>query len=345
MALTRKAKILGVAGIMFVLLALIISGGYYYFYKKSNFFPEKTVYIYVYPNMTFDRLMDQLKESGMVDEGSFQELAKWKKYDRNMKVGRYAVKPEMSNSDLLKILIAGRQTPLQVKFNNIRTVPQFAGRIASQLMADSLSFLHTFQDEKFIESLGFTQETLPAMFIPNTYELYWTTSPEKFCERMKAEFDRFWNEERRNKAKEIGLTPVEVSTLASIVEEETNKTDEFPIVAGLYINRLKTGMMLQADPTVKYAVGDFSLRRVLNVHLAKESPYNTYRNYGLPPGPIRFPSIQVIDAVLNYTHHNYIYMCAKEDLSGRHNFAMTGAQHAANRAKYTAALNKLGIYR
>jgi len=183
------------------------------------------------------------------------------------------------------------------------------------------------------------------MFIPNTYEIYWNVSPEKFCERMKKEFERFWNVERLEKAGKVGLTPVQVGTLASIVEEETNKKDELPIVAGLYINRLKMGMKLQADPTVKYAVGDFTLRRVLNVHLEKDSPYNTYQNYGLPPGPIRFPAGQAIDAVLNYTHHDYIFMCAKEDFSGRHNFAVTAHQHAVNRDKYIAALNRLKIYK
>lgn len=345
MASKKKKIFLIIAAILFVIIGGI-GIGYYYIFKEPNFHPEKTAYVYIHPDMTFDELIVELKESGkMKHEDSFAKLARMKEYDKHLKVGRYAVKPNVSNADLLRILIAGTETPLQLKFNNIRTVPQFAGRLSKQLMADSLSFIQTFHDEKFISSLGFNSETLPALFIPNTYEVYWTISPEKFCERMKKEFDRFWNENRMQKANEIGLTPIEVSTLASIVEEETNKPDEFPIVAGLYINRLKIGMMLQADPTVKYAVGDFALRRVLNKHLETDSPYNTYQNYGLPPGPIRFPSIQVIDAVLNYAHHDYIYMCAKEDLSGRHNFARTGAEHAVNRAKYTAALNKLKIYK
>ncbi|MCL1942455.1 MAG: endolytic transglycosylase MltG [Candidatus Azobacteroides sp.] len=328
---------------------LVVAGAayaYYYYFKKPNFFPLKTTYIYIRPDMPFDSVLVQLRNAGkMKDEKSFLLLSDHKKYPGNIKPGRYAIKPEMNNDALLRNLITGKQTPVKLTFNNIRTIPQFAGRIADQLMTDSLTWMAVFQNKTFLSESGFTYETLPAMFIPNTYEMYWNVSPEKFCERMKKEYERFWNPERTAKAGEIGLTPVQVSTLASIVEEETNKKDELPIVAGLYINRLKTGMKLQADPTVKFAVGDFSLRRVLNVHLGADSPYNTYQNYGLPPGPIRFPSIRTIDAVLNYTHHNYIYMCAKEDLSGRHNFAVTAQQHNANRDKYIQALNRLKIYK
>lgn len=344
-----KKKLFKPLCIAFVIVTIILAGAgyiYYYYFKKPNFSPDKTTYVYIRPDMPFDDLMQQLETVGkMQHAGSFRSLANHKEYPENMKTGRYAVEPGMNNERLLKNLIAGRQSPVKLTFNNIRTIPQFAKRMSDQLMVDSLTFMKTFQNKDFVSSLGFTEETLPAMFIPNTYEVYWNTSAEKFCERMDKEFKNFWNPDRSARAEEIGLTPVEVSTLASIVEEETNKRDEFPIVAGLYINRLKMGMKLQADPTVKYSVGDFALRRVLNVHLETDSPYNTYQNYGLPPGPIRFPSIQVIDAVLNYSHHNYIYMCAKEDLSGRHNFAVTAAQHAVNRNKYIAALNQLRIYR
>jgi UPF0755 protein len=181
------------------------------------------------------------------------------------------------------------------------------------------------------------------MFIPNTYEVYWNTPAEKLIERMKREYDVFWNNDRRRKAENIRLTPIEVSILASIVEEETAAPDEYPIVAGLYLNRLYKGMMLQADPTVKFAVGDFSLRRILNRHLEVDSPYNTYMYAGLPPGPIRIPSPKSIDAVLNHTVHNYLYMCAKEDFSGRHNFAVTLKEHNKNAEKYRAELNRRGI--
>ena len=195
-----------------------------------------------------------------------------------------------------------------------------------------------------MENYGFTPENFKAMFIPNTYEFYWTTSAEEFVERMNNEYNKFWNDERKTKAGQIGLSPVEVSILASIVQAEVSKNEELKTVAGLYINRLKKGIMLQADPTVKYAVGDFAIKRVLNKHLEIDSPYNTYKYAGLPPGPINFPEIQAIDAVLNYEKHNYLFMCAREDFSGYHNFAVNNAQHARNAAKYREALDRNRIF-
>ena len=226
----------------------------------------------------------------------------------------------------------------------MRTVQDLAGRISQQLMLDSVTLLSALKDEKKVESLGFDTNTVVAMFIPNTYEVYWNTSLDNLLTRMKKEYNTFWNESRKAKAKNIGLSPVEVSTLASIVEEEATYSDEYPIVAGLYLNRLKRGQRLQADPTVKFAVGDFSLRRILFVHLDVESPYNTYRNDGLPPGPIRIPSIKGIDATLSPADHKYLFMCAKDDLSGRHNFATTHAEHMRNAARYQRALNEKKIY-
>ena len=207
------------------------------------------------------------------------------------------------------------------------------------------NLLCLLNDSVYCDSLGFTPETINALFIPNTYEIYWNISADKFIRRMKREYDAFWTPERLKKAEEIGLTPVEASILASIVEEETAASDEYPIVAGLYINRLHAGIPLQADPTVKFAVGDFSLQRILFEHLEIDSPYNTYINTGLPPGPIRIPSKKGIDSVLNYTKHNYIYMCAKEDFSGTHNFASNYADHMANARKYWKALNERKIFK
>ncbi|MCD7816338.1 MAG: endolytic transglycosylase MltG, partial [Bacteroides sp.] len=195
----------------------------------------------------------------------------------------------------------------------------------------------------YCAQIGYSTETLPCLFIPNTYEVYWTMTPEAFVKRMQKEHDRFWNEERKAKAQSIGLTPEEVATLASIVEEETANNAEKPMVAGLYINRLHADMPLQADPTVKFALQDFGLRRILHTHLETDSPYNTYKHTGLPPGPIRIPSIQGIESVLNYTRHNYLYMCAKEDFSGTHNFAATFSQHLANARKYQRELNRRKI--
>ena len=212
-------------------------------------------------------------------------------------------------------------------------------------MADSIEILDLFSDENMILEFGFNTETFRAMFIPNTYEFYWTTSADEFAKRMKTEYDRFWDKSRKAKAEEIGLSPEEVIILASIVQSETIKKDELETVAGLYINRLKKDIRLQADPTIKYAVGDYSLKRVLTKHLEIDSPYNTYKNVGLPPGPIAFPEITTIDAVLNYEKHKYLYMCAKEDFSGYHNFAQTLSQHNRNAAKYRKALDKKRIYK
>ena len=210
-------------------------------------------------------------------------------------------------------------------------------------MVDSCEIANILNDTAYISKLGFTPETLPALFIPNTYEVYWNMSAEDFMQRMLKEHKAFWNEKRLKQAEAIGLTPIEVATLASIVEEETANQAEKPMVAGLYINRLKKGMLLQADPTVKFSLQEFGLKRILFKHLEVDSPYNTYKYAGLPPGPIRVPSYQGLESVLNYTKHNYIYMCAKEDFSGTHNFAVTSAQHAANARKYQQALNRRGI--
>ena len=208
---------------------------------------------------------------------------------------------------------------------------------------DSTEVATLLNDTAYIREIGYTKETLPALFIPNTYEVYWDMSAENFMARMQKEHKAYWNEKRMKQAEAIGLTPIEVATLASIVEEETANQAEKPMVAGLYINRLKRGMLLQADPTVKFSLQEFGLKRILFKHLEVDSPYNTYKYAGLPPGPIRVPSYQGLESVLNYTKHNYIYMCAKEDFSGTHNFAVTSAQHAANARKYQQALNRKGI--
>jgi UPF0755 protein len=210
-------------------------------------------------------------------------------------------------------------------------------------MIDADSLLYLLNDSTYCDALGFTPETVLTMFLPNTYEMYWNIGEEKFVSKMKREYLNFWNSDRNAKAQALGLSPIEVSVLASIVEEESAVVDEYPMIAGLYLNRLSKGMPLQADPTVKFALGDFGLRRILHKHLEVDSPYNTYKNIGLPPGPLRIPSIKAIDAVLNRVEHNYLYMCAKEDLSGTHNFAVTLAQHTANARRYQAALNRRGI--
>ena len=250
----------------------------------------------------------------------------------------------MTNLEAVKLLRSGAQTPLDITFNNVRLKEELAEKICSGIAADEDRFFALLQDTAVIRSYGFNQYTIVSMFIPNTYEVYWTISEKELLDRMKTEYDRFWNDERRAKAEKIGMTPEEVSTLASIVEAESKRIDEKPKIAGVYINRLEKGMALQADPTLVYAAGDFSIKRVLNKHKEIESPYNTYKYPGLPPGPINIPPISAIDAVLNFTSHNYLYFCAKEDFSGYHNFATNLTAHLNNARRYQNALNKARLY-
>ncbi len=242
------------------------------------------------------------------------------------------------------MLNLGEQTPVNVVVRTSRLPGILAARVAGQLEADSASLHAAMRDPATLREYGFGSELeMFSIFIPNTYEMWWTTTPAEFVARMKREYDRFWTPARTAKLARTRLTRMQVITLASILSEETLKTDEMPTMAGVYINRLRIGMPLQADPTVKYALGDFMLRRILNRHLRTPSPYNTYVNRGLPPTPITMPSIAAIDAVLDYREHKYLYFCAKEDFSGYHNFAETYQQHLANARRYSAELNRRGI--
>ncbi len=339
----KKKTAIGILlGISIVSVAVAVAAHLTLFAK---FDLEEPVYIYIGTGKNFEDVVTQLKtKAGLPSEKTFRLLADKMKYPENIKTGRYAITGKMNMIDAVRNLRSGRQTPVEITFNNIRTKENLAARLSQQLMMDSLELLDALNDPHTARKLGFDDNTLAAMFIPNTYEVYWDTGIDRFLDRMKREYDSFWNETRKNKARNIGLTPVEVSTLASIVEEEAFYADEYPVIAGLYLNRLKKGMKLEADPTVKFAAGDFSLKRILYRHLEIESPYNTYKNMGLPPGPIRIPSISAIDATLSPQESNYLFMAAKEDFSGRHNFAATFAEHARNAAKYQQALNRRGIY-
>ncbi|NQU55433.1 MAG: endolytic transglycosylase MltG [Bacteroidetes bacterium] len=334
--------------IIFFAFALVIVGIrayqlYGYVFAKN----VKSEYILLIPeNSTYSQISDSLQINDiLVNQKAFKWVAKKKSYPTNIKPGRYLLKIGMNTNQIVNMLRAGIQEPVDVTFNNVRFKEDLAGKVSKYIQADSISILNLFSDEKKIKEYGFNTETFRTMFIPNTYEFYWTTSAEEFAKRMKVEYDRFWNESRKAKAEKIALSPEEVTTLASIVQSETVKADELKTVAGLYINRLKKGIRLQADPTIKYAVGDYSLKRVLTIHLEIESPYNTYKYAGLPPGPIAFPEVSAIDAVLNFEEHKYLYMCAKEDFSGYHNFAKTLIKHNRNAAKYRRALDKNRIYK
>lgn len=274
---------------------------------------------------------------------AFKLTAKALDYASHIRTGRYAIEPGTGGLQTLRHFRNGIQAPVALTIPSVRTLDRLAEEVGKRLMLDEDELLDALEDEAVCEKYGLDTLTIQCLFIPNTYDVYWNVSVENFLERMKKESDSFWTAERLAKAKEAGMTENEVITLASIVDEETANDGEKPMIAGMYINRLKTNMPLQADPTVKYAWQDFSLRRIYNKLLSIDSPYNTYRNTGLPPGPIRIPSVAGIDAVLNHVHHDYIYMCAKEDFSGTHNFAVTYAEHLQNAAKYSKALNERGI--
>ena len=266
-----------------------------------------------------------------------------KVFSYSLRTGRYRVEPEMTQLGLYRLLRNGTQEPMNLVIPNSRTMDRLASVLSQSLMVDSAEIASVLTDSSYLDMHGYTTATIPALFIPNTYEVYWDISVDKLIERMERENSRFWTAERKAKAKACGLTHEQVATLASIVDEETANNAEKPMIAGLYLNRLRLGMPLQADPTVKFAVGDFTLRRILNKHLAVDSPYNTYRVEGLPPGPIRIPSIAGLDAVLNHVEHPFLYMCAKEDFSGTHNFARTLPEHYRNARRYVKALNARGI--
>ncbi|MDR2139575.1 MAG: endolytic transglycosylase MltG [Tannerella sp.] len=342
----RKSKLVRaiVVGVAVCVILSAVGGAGAWMLFAPNFMPGKTYYIHIYPENDFRWLCRQLEDSAHCRNiETFIRLAGLLKYPDHMRTGCYAVTPGMNNRDLLNRLRRGHQERVQLTFNNIRTKEELAERLSAQLMTDGDELADLLDNEAFCDSMGFTPQSIPAMFIPNTYEVYWNISAGNLMQRMKREYLAFWTETRRDRAEKIGLSPVEVATLASIVEEESAVAEEYPVIAGLYINRLHCGMPLQADPTVKYAVGDFTLRRVLYRHRDVDSPYNTYLHEGLPPGPIRIPSIAALEAVLNHAEHHYLYMCAKEDFSGRHHFSTSLAEHNRHAERYQHSLNRLGI--
>ena len=336
-----------IIGIIIALL-LMIAGAFAHTAYQAIMAPavqgEQTVYIQIRPGDDARRVEEMLTSTAHLKTAkAFAPLMKHYKYNSRVKPGNYAIRPGDSMRDICLRLLSGNQTPVKLVIPSVRTLDRLAGAVGKQLMTDSASIAAILTDSHLIDSLGYTDETFPALFIPNTYEVYWTMTPQQFISRMQKEHARYWNDTRLSKAKALGLTPIEVTTLASIVDEETNKNDEKPLVAGLYLNRLKRDMLLQADPTVKFAHGKFELRRILFAHLTIDSPYNTYKYAGLPPGPIRIPSTAALESVLNPAQHNYIYMCAKEDFSGYHNFATTLSQHNANARRYQQELNRLKV--
>ncbi|AUC83787.1 endolytic transglycosylase MltG [Polaribacter sp. ALD11] len=337
--------------IIYTFAAILIIGGMFGYNYYQKIFGKAITKEHVLFVTATSSLLDVKKE--LEEYSKSPETFLWvaaKKNFSNPKPGRYVLTAGMSNNDLVNILRSGRQTPFKLSFNNQDTLEKFAGRIAEQIEADSISLLTSFKEEAFLSKNNLTEKSVLQILIPNTYEFYWTVSPENFRAKMLVSYKRFWNENRLQKAKKLNLTKSEVITLASIVQKETAQNSERPIVAGLYLNRLNDGWPLQADPTIIYCVKeikgqDYVVKRVLTVDLEINSPYNTYKNKGLPPTLISMPDISAIDGVLNATKHNYFYMCASIDKIGYHEFAKTLTQHNRNAAKYQRWLNTQGVNR
>ncbi len=339
-----------VIGILGLSLLIALAFGWYVFnamYGPNIQTPDRKDFnFYIRTGAGFNEVKQDLFNARILrDRESFIWLAERKNYAEKVKAGRYVIKNGMTNDALLNMLRSGMQTPVKLSFNNLRDINQLAGRVSRQIEADSVSILQLLRDEAYLSKTGFSHETINAMFLPNTYEMYWNIDAVGFVSRMLQEYRSFWNEERRQKAKQLKMNMIEVSVLASIIDKETSANAEKPIVAGVYLNRLKNNWLLQADPTLIFALNDYSIRRVLDVHKKVNSKYNTYLYTGLPPGPICIPSLAGIDAVLNASKHNYFYFCAKDDFSGTHAFSKTYEEHLRNARKYQQALNNNKIYR
>jgi UPF0755 protein len=330
----KKQTIIILSIVALILISGIVCGFSLLNKKVRN---NESVSLYIYPSENYENVLEKLEKNGVIEknERAFSIFSKVKKLENNIKSGHYVIEPKTSQVDLVRTLANGLQTPVKLVINKVRLKQDFAKKIANQLMLSENDILlaidNTTDSQNFFDRV-----------VPNTYEVYWNISAEKLLERLEKEANKWW-ENQSNQLEKIGLSRHEVVVLASIVEEETNKNEEKPTIAGVYINRLKKDMLLQADPTVKYAVGDFAIKRVMYKHLQTESPYNTYLNKGLPPTAICLPNVSSLKAVLNYQKHNYMFFCAKEDFSGYHNFATTPNEHYRNAEKYKNALNKLGI--
>jgi len=335
--------------LLVIFIALVAAGWWGYrsvFRPNIDLHGEKSAILLIPTGATFGTLKDSLyKKDYIRNRKSFEWTSSRKGLDQRVRPGRYRLQAGMSNGELVDLLRSGKQEPVQLMFQNARTPAELAGLVSRQIEADSVSLQRIMKDGEFLGKFGVTPGTIFTITIPNTYEFYWNTSARGFITRMAGEARKFWKGSRQRKADSIGLTVAQVVALASIVEKETSRNSEKAVIAGVYINRLRKGMPLQADPTLIFAWNDYSIKRVLNKHKEINSPYNTYRHAGLPPGPICLPSISSIDAVLNYRKHGYYYFCAKEDFSGYHNFARTLDEHNRNAARYQRALQNANISR
>jgi UPF0755 protein len=340
------------AKIFLFLLVLLLGAGALGWWAWQRFtgpatsFAEESRILLVPTGADFEQVMDSLLALEAVrDEQAFRWLAERKNYTARVKPGRYRVPRGMQMNALVNMLRSGEQEPVMVTFNNIHRLPALADRVAQYLEPDAEAFLRAFRDPGLQREVGMNEATVIGLFIPDTYEFWWTTTPEQFVTRMRREYDRYWTAERLELARARGFGPMEVATLASIVQTETMRMEDAPKIAAVYLNRLRIGMPLQADPTLKFALGLDSIARVLDRDKLVVSPYNTYTNRGLPPGPITMPEKRFLDAVLHAPKHEYLYFCARADMSGYSEFARTYEQHLVNARKYQRALNERKIYR
>ncbi|MGZ3764785.1 MAG: endolytic transglycosylase MltG [Mucilaginibacter sp.] len=338
----KKKFIIGL--IIIIIICLGSAGAFYYFKYFSPNVTDKQEYLYIHTGATYQDVYKIIKDKEIVkDTSSFNWAAEHMKYVTRVKPGRYRLKNGMSNRRLINMLASGTQEPVTLAFHNLRLKEEFAGFVSKKIEPDSVAIIRLLDSSKFVEQYGFNTDNVYVLFIPNTYQLYWNTSPEKFFKKMYGHYEKFWTPERKQQAAAINLSPVQVSILASIVDAEALHDDEMPTIAGLYLNRLKKGMKLESDPTVIFAKNDFTIKRVLTRYLSYNSPYNTYLHTGLPPGPIMMPSENAILSVLNYKKSDYIYMCAKADFSGYHAYATNVADHLVNAHKFQQALNERNI--
>jgi UPF0755 protein len=313
---------------------------------RPNIKTDSPARIYIHTGADFNDVVDSLMAKNLlINKKSFLLASRFKHFDTHVRPGSYVLKRGMGNNSIVNILRSGRQTPVRVTINDVRTIADLAGKVGRQIESDSASLYVFFTNPLNYGNDGFTRDNIMTVFIPDTYEFYWTSTAEDFYRRMLREFKAYWTPERVEKAKEINMTPVEVSILASIIDEEVVKNEEKPRIAGVYLNRLRIGMPLQACPTIKFAINDFTIRRVLDEYLTVDSPYNTYKHTGLPPGPVRCASKSGLNAVLNAEKHDYLYFAAKSDFSGTHYFSRTLAEHNSHAAEYHRELNKKKIYR
>ena len=339
----KKSRILLLVMLVLAAVGILAALNFYgTFYLDNVAAQEKPQDIRIYRNDTGQQMIETILKSGVIDnQKTFLRTAKVMKLSDNFRPGLYRFKKGMGNKAIVRTLQKGWQQPVRLVIPGYyRSLDRFADFLGEHLEAGSEAFAATLSDRSVAEKYGFLPETFISMFIPNTYEVWWTVTPDDFMERMHQEYEKFWTADRDAKAQAIGLTRQEVSTLASIIIEESKYEPELPRIAGVYMNRLRIDMPLQADPTVIYAVGDPSLKRVLNRHLETDSPYNTYKYTGLPPGPITMPPVVAIDAVLNYEHHDYLYFCAKDSFDGQHVFAKTLSAHNENARRYQRALSR-----